>query len=175
MEFFQIPFLIDFTPIKPGFGLLLWTTVIFALFWLIMKKLAFGPIGDALKNRANTIQEALDEAKRTREEMSMLQAENEKILQEARTERTSILKSAKDTANEIVTDAKSKAKEEAKKIMVSAQQEIENQKKSALIEVKNEIGKLVIDATEKVLREELKNPQSHEELIGKIIDETRLN
>ena len=60
-------FLADFSVIKPDFGLLFWTTVIFALFWFIIGKYAFRPMATALKKRGQDIQDSLDEAKRARE------------------------------------------------------------------------------------------------------------
>ncbi|MEY4925778.1 MAG: hypothetical protein RI894_214, partial [Bacteroidota bacterium] len=40
---------IDFSVIKPEFGLIFWTTLLFGVFFLIMRKYAFGPITQALK------------------------------------------------------------------------------------------------------------------------------
>lgn len=68
-------FLADFNVLKPEPGLLVWTSVIFLLFWFLMSRFAFKPIGAALKQREIDIQSALDEAKRAREEMSHLQAQ----------------------------------------------------------------------------------------------------
>ena len=42
-------FLADFSPIKPDFGLLFWSSLIFLIFWFMMSRYAFGPIRDALK------------------------------------------------------------------------------------------------------------------------------
>ena len=61
--------LADFSVIRPEPGMLVWTTIIFLLFWFILGKLAFKPIGEALKSRENSIQSALDEAKNAREEI----------------------------------------------------------------------------------------------------------
>jgi len=88
-------FLADFSVIKPEPGLLIWTTIIFLIFWFLMSRFAFKPIGAALKQRETDIQDALDEAKKARLEMSQLQAQNEKLLTQAREERTAILKEAK--------------------------------------------------------------------------------
>ncbi len=56
-------FLADFSVIKPDFGLIFWTTIIFGLFWLLIGKYAFKPIANALKVREDEIQGSLDEAK----------------------------------------------------------------------------------------------------------------
>ena len=83
--------LLDFSPIKPDLGLLLWTTLIFSLFWFLISKAAFKPITNALKSREDDIQSALDEAKKAREEMAKMKAENEALLAQAREERAQIL------------------------------------------------------------------------------------
>lgn len=168
-------FLLEFSPIRPDYGLILWTTVIFCLFWFVMAKYAFGPIAKALKSREDDIQNSLDEAKRAKEEMANLKAENEKILAEARQERSQILKEAKDIKNAMIKEAKDKAKEEAQRIVTSAKQEIENEKKAALVEVKNQVGMMATDVAEKILKKELSNQSDHEEFVNKLVGEIKLN
>ena len=101
-------FLADFTVIKPDFGLLFWTTIIFLLFWFIIGKFAFRPIAEALKERERDIQDSLDEAKKARQEMANLKSENEALLAQAREERSKILKDAKDARDNIINEAKDK-------------------------------------------------------------------
>lgn len=167
--------LADFSVIKPDFGLLFWTTVIFLIFWFLIGKMAFRPIANALKNRENDIQTALDESKKAREEMEKMKSENEALMAQAREERAEILKEAKDNKNAILKEAKEKAKEEAQKIVANAQGEIENQKQAALAEVKNEVGKLAIEISEKILKQELKDQSTHSSLINQMVDDLKLN
>lgn len=168
-------YLADFSVIKPDVGLFFWTVIFFAIFWFLMSKFAFKPIANALKKREHDIQEALDEAKRAKEEMSNLKAENEKLLAEARAEKASILKEANDIKNEIVTEAKVKAKSEAQKIVTSAKEEIDNQKKAAITEVKNSVGMMAIEIAEKVIKKELKGNSEHESFVSKLVDDIKLN
>ncbi|MDX1683827.1 MAG: F0F1 ATP synthase subunit B [Saprospiraceae bacterium] len=167
--------LADFSVIKPDFGLLFWTTVIFLLFWFIIGKFAFRPIANALKKREDDIQTALDEASKAREEMNEMKAENEALLAEAREERAEMLKEAKDTKNAIIKEAKDKAKEEAKKIVDAAQQEIENQRKAVLNEVKNQVGRMAVDISERILEKELADKKAHDQLIKTMVDDIKLN
>lgn len=155
--------------------MIIWTIIIFALFWLLIGKAAFGPITRALKAREDSIQSALDEAKNAREEMAKLKAENEQILAEAREERAKILKEAMDTKSSIITEAKDKAKEEAQRIVANAKMEIENEKQSALREVKNEVGMMALDIAGKLLRKELAGNEEQETFVNKLIDEIKLN
>ncbi len=167
--------LVDFSPIKPDLGLILWTTIIFGLFWGIIGKFAFRPIAEALKTRKNDIQAALDEAKKAHEEMQNLQVKNEQLLQEARGERTKLLNEAKETKNSIIKEAKTKAKEEASKIVESAQREIENQKNVAIEEVKKEVGTMAIDIAEKILRKNLQSDTEQQSFVKELVDQMSQN
>jgi F-type H+-transporting ATPase subunit b len=165
----------EFNPIKPDLGLILWTTVIFAIFWILIAKTAFRPIANALKKREEDIQGALDEAKKAKEEMSNLKAANEKLLVEAREERSKMLKEAKDTKNQIINEAKQAAKEEASKVMSAASVDIENQKQAAMMDVKNEIGAIALSIAEKVIRKELSGNAEQEKFVNALVDEVDLN
>jgi len=168
-------YLLDFSPIKPDIGLILWTTVIFGLFWLIVGRFAFRPIAEALRKREADIQNSLDEAKNAQAEMSKLKSENEKLLAQAREERGRILREAKDASNQLISEAKDKAKDEAQKIVTNAKIEIENQAKQALVEVKNQVGNMALDIAGQVLRRELQGNSAQEEFVDKLVKEIKLN
>ena len=168
-------FLLSFDPIKPDFGLLLWSSVIFILFWILMGKMAFGPIKEALKKREGDIQDALDEAKNARDEMSNLKAQNEQILAQAREERSKILKEAKDIKDSMIKEAKDKAKDEARKIVTSAKNEIENQKQAALIDLKNQSGMMALEIAEKIIKRQLSSDSEQQKFANSLIDDIKLN
>jgi F-type H+-transporting ATPase subunit b len=168
-------FLISFTPFQPTPGLAIWSLFIFLLFWFIMSKVAFRPIAEALAKRENDIQDAIDQAKRTREEMANMKSENEKLLAQAREERTKILQEAKEIKSQMISEAKEKAKEEATKIVNNAMTDIENQRKAAITEVKNELGNMALTIAEKVIRKELKGNAEQESFVNSLVKEVHLN
>lgn len=168
-------FLADFTVIRPDPGLIFWTTVAFAIFWFMMSRFAFKPISQALKQRETDIQNALDEAKKAREEMANLKAENENLMIQAQEERAQILREAKEAKDSIVNEAKDKAKEEARKIVMAAKNDIENQKMAAIIELKNQIGIISIEIAEKLLEKELHSNADHEAFVRKQVEDLKLN
>ena len=168
-------YLADFSPIKPEFGLFFWTLIFFLLFWLLIGKFAFKPITESLKKRETDIQDAIDSAKKTREEMSNLKAENEKILAEAREERAKILSDAKDTRNSMISEAREKAKEEASKVINSAMVDIDNQKKQAMAEVKDQVSIMALDIAEKIIRKELQSSPDQQSFAKKLVDDLKLN
>ncbi|MBK8512721.1 MAG: F0F1 ATP synthase subunit B [Saprospiraceae bacterium] len=168
-------YLADFSPIKPEFGLFFWTVLFFLLFWLLIGKYAFKPITESLKQRENDIQDAIDSAKKAREEVNNMKAENDRILAEAREDRAKILSEAKDTKNSIINEAKEKAKEEASKVINSAMADIENQKKLAMVEVKDQVSKLALEIAEKIIRKELQSNPEQQAFSKKMVDELNLN
>ena len=172
---FSSIFLADFSVIKPEPGLILWTTIIFILFWSLIGKFGFKPIANALKERENDIQDALDEAKKAREEMSNLKAENDKLMAKAQEERALILKEAKESKNAIIAEAREKAGEEAKRIVETAKVDIENQRKAAITDLKNQLGSMAIEIAEQVIRKELKNNKEQETFVNTLVDDMKLN
>ena len=61
-------------------GLIIWTTIIFTLLLIILKKFAWKPILKAVDERNNSIKESLLAAEKARDEMSQLTSNNEKLL-----------------------------------------------------------------------------------------------
>ena len=167
--------LLDFSPIKPDFGLFFWTVLIFLIFWFLMGKMAFGPIKDALKKRENDIQDALDESKKAREEMANMKSENAKMQAQANDDRAKILQEAKDMKNSIINEAKDKAKEEANKIVANAKIEIDNQRKAAVNDIKNQAGVMAIKIAESLIKKNLKGDAEQEGLVNTLVDKFNLN
>lgn len=168
-------FLADFSVIRPEPGLLIWTTIIFGIFWLLMARFAFGPIAKTLRAREETITEALASADNARAEMANLQAENELMLQQAREEKSQILREAKEAKDKIIKDAKEAAKAEANRMIVDAKREIANEKKAALVEVKNKTGQMALAIAEQVLRKELQGDKAQQDYVRTLMDNMTLN
>ncbi len=168
-------FLAEFTVFRPDPGLVIWTSIIFFTFLLIIGKFAFKPIVTALKRREHDIQNALDAAKIARTEMENLKEENEELLAKAREERTLIIKEAKEARDYMISEAKKKAKEEAAVIVQNARNDIENQKIAAIKELKNEVAGMAVDIAGKVIKRELSSDQSQKEYVNKLIDDIKLN
>lgn len=156
-------------------GLFFWQTVLFIVLIFLLRKFAWKPILNAVNQREENIQEALDMAEKTKAEMKKLQAQNENILKEARIERDEMIKEAKVTSTAMVNEAKNKAKEEAEKIMSAAQQQIVAEKNAALAELKTQVAIIAIEIAEKVIREELSNDEKQKNVASKLAEEISLN
>ena len=160
--------------LTPAFGTVVWSTIAFLVVLFLMRNMAWGPILTALKEREESIATALNEADKARSEMSALQADNERLLQEARAERDSMLREAREMADKLVADAKGKAKEEAAREAESAREAIATERKAAVAELKSEVAKLSVSIAEQLIRAELADAGKQEALVSKLIDESPL-
>ena len=86
-------------------SLIFWTTIIFFVFFILLRKFAWKPILGAVKGREESINNALASAEAARREMQNLTADNERILQEARIERDALLKEAREMKEKIIADS----------------------------------------------------------------------
>ncbi len=168
-------FILEASLIKPGIGLIVWTTVVFVLLILLLSKYAWKPILNAIKEREEGIATALASAEKAKAEMRALQAGNEKILAEARAERDAMLKDARDTKDSIVNEAKSKAKSETDRILASAREQIANEKNAAITELKNQVATLSIEIAEKILKSELSSDDKQKALVNNLMKDVNLN
>ena len=159
----------------PDFGLVIWTTIAFLLVMFLLKKLAWTPITTALEGREKTISDSLEEAKKAREEVASMTANNEAILAEAREERASILKEANEVKDAIVAEAKNTASAEGAKMIEKAKVEIEAQKNAVMAELKDASAKLSLEIAEKVLTKELSDKSAQEKLVSDMISKASLN
>src|SRR5690606_10892412 len=150
----------------PEFGLVIWHSIAFLLLLFLLTKFAWKPVLKMIKEREDSIDNALASAEKAKLEMARLTNENEELLKQARAERDTILKEAKDLKDQILFDAKTQAQVEGAKLISQAKKEIEDQKKRALAEVKNQVSMLSLDIARKVLRKEFENSSKQEELVA---------
>jgi F-type H+-transporting ATPase subunit b len=161
--------------IQPGIGLIFWMTISFGLVVFLLGKYAWKPILKSLKEREDSIDQALHAADKAREEMKQLQVDNEKLIREAKNDRDAILNEARKIREKMIEDARTKANEEAQRIVENAKERIENEKMAAITELKNQIALLSIEIAEKLIREELSKDKKQEALIQKMLDDIKSN
>jgi F-type H+-transporting ATPase subunit b len=161
--------------IQPSIGLLFWMSVSFLTLLFILKKFAWKPILNMLHEREQNIAEALNTAKKAREEMAALKADNERLLNEARLERDRMLKEARDTKDSIIAEAKGKAQAEANKILSQTRETIQNEKNAALTELKNQVAGMSISIAEKILRAELSSDEKQKALVQSLLKDANMN
>ena len=158
-----------------SFGLFIWQVLIFVGLIFLLKKFAWKPILDAVNDREEGIKNALESAENARKEMQNLQADNQRILQEARLERDNMLKDAREMKEKMVADAKNEAQAQGQKMIEQAKAAIESEKNAAMAELKLQVSTLSLSIAEKVLRDELSNKEAQTKLVEKMLGDVKLN
>ncbi|MEO8533716.1 MAG: F0F1 ATP synthase subunit B, partial [Flavobacterium sp.] len=157
------------------FGLFFWQILIFVGLILLLKKFAWKPILDAVNDREQGIKDALLSAENARQEMQNLQADNQRILNEARAERDAMLKEAREMREKMIADSKNEAQEQGLKMIEQAKAAIESEKNAAMAELKLQVSTLSLSIAEKLLKEELSNKESQTKLVEKMLGDVKLN
>ncbi|MCA6362125.1 MAG: F0F1 ATP synthase subunit B [Bacteroidetes bacterium] len=161
--------------VKPDLGLFFWMMVTFLIVLFLLTKFAWKPIMKMIKDREASIDDALKSAEKAKADIASMQADNERLLNEARRERDAMLKEARDMKDAIVAEAKGKAKQEADKLLAAARESIHNEKMAAITELKNQVAQLSIDIAETMLKRELSAENKQKELIGDLLKDAKLN
>lgn len=161
--------------VEPAFGLIFWMTLSFGIVFFLLAKFAWKPILKALHERERSIEDAIGEARKAREEVAAMKAGNEDLLKEARAEREQMLKEARDIRDKEIADAKGRAKAEADALLARAREDIRNEKNAAITEMKNQVGELSIVVAERILREKLGDKAAQQALLDKVMKESDLH
>ncbi|MDG1503142.1 MAG: F0F1 ATP synthase subunit B [Flavicella sp.] len=153
-----------------SFGLFFWQLLLFIGLVLLLKKFAWKPILEAVNDREEGIKNALEAAASAKKEMASLNADNERILKEARAERDALLKEAREIKDTLISEAKDEAKKEANGLIKAAKSSIEIEKKAAIAELKNQVATMSISIAEKVLQQELASKEEQLALVNKMLE-----
>jgi F-type H+-transporting ATPase subunit b len=155
--------------VTPDFGLLFWQLLTFIAVFFVLSKFAWKPIMTGLKEREESIESALSEARKAKEEMSSLKADNEKLLVEARKEKDKMLQEAQHMANTLIQDAKDRTVKETNAMINAAREEIEISKEAALAELKNYLASTSLEIAEKVIRKNLSTDAAQQQLVKDLL------
>jgi F-type H+-transporting ATPase subunit b len=147
--------------IKPGIGLMIWTLVVFALAFLLLRRYAFPAISRALDKRQKAIEESIDTAEQTRREADKLLAEYRERLKEAREQADEIVQRARQTAESHEHEGRERGQELIAEAQQRAEKEIEAATSRALSDLRREVADLTVTATEKVTKKALTEEDQH--------------
>jgi F-type H+-transporting ATPase subunit b len=149
-------------------GLIIWTLISFFLLLVLLGKLAYPQILKAMKKREETIQQQLEEARKTKQEAENLLEEYRRQLSEARSEAQKVINEGKELGENMRKEIVQKAQQESNQIVKRAQEEIELQKQKAILELQEKIADLSIMAASKVIHKSL-NVEDHRRLVEEYI------
>ena len=156
--------------VQPGLGVMVWTLIAFGVSLLILRKLAFPRIAEALDKRRKAIEESIDSAERTRVEADKLLQEYREWLREAREQADEIVSRSRKAADKLQDEAKVDANSKREELMEQTRRDIEQETRRAIDQIRREVADLTVLATEKVTRKSL-DDDDHRRLIDEALSE----
>lgn len=141
--------------IEPSVGLMVWTLVVFGLTMVLLARLAFPRISEALGRRQQAIEDSIDSAERARVEADQLLEEYRERLKEARAQSDEIVTRARQAAEVHEQEARERGQEIISEATRRAERDIEMASQRALDDIRRQVADLTILATEKVTRRSL--------------------
>jgi F-type H+-transporting ATPase subunit b len=137
--------------LSPSYGLMFWTLIIFVILAFVLTKFAFGPITKSVEAREQALEDAINAAKRDREEAARLLAEHRAALDASRGEAQKLIADARTAAERVRADLVEQAHAEQASMLERARQEIASEKARAVAELRREAVDLAILGAGKVI------------------------
>jgi F-type H+-transporting ATPase subunit b len=151
-------------------GLMIWTLIVFAITFFVLKRYAFGPIQTAIDKRRDRIREALDAADRARSESEKLVAQQQEALAAARVQAEAMLADARRVAEDQQRRLREELDVERQRRIEETRKDVEAETARAIGQIRSEVASLALEATEKVAGKVLTDDDQRR-LIDQAIDE----
>ncbi|HCF59305.1 MAG TPA: ATP synthase F0 subunit B [Myxococcales bacterium] len=155
-----------FTDINPG--LTFWTIVTFLVVFFVLRSKAWGPILQMVEQREKAIQDAIDAAKRERQEAERMLAEQKQAIAEARREAAEMVKRNQADVEKIREELLARSRKEAEEMMATAMRQIEEEKLKAMAEVRSHAVDLSLLAAGQLIESSL-DERRQRELVSEYI------
>ncbi len=156
--------------VSPSVGLMIWTLLAFGITLLLLRKLAYPKIAEALDKRRLAIEESIEASERTRKEADELLAEYRARLTEAREQADDIVARSRKAAERLEDEARAEGKRTREEMLESTKRDIEAETRRAIDEIRREVADLTVMATERVTRKTLTG-EDHKRLIDEALQE----
>ena len=153
--------------VQPDPGLYIWTILTFLILVGLLAKFAWRPLLQALETRAQSIRQALDDARQAKQELERLHGESAKLLAQARAESAEIISRSRSDAERFREELKEKARGEAAALMRNAERQIELETTRAVQQIRQEAIDISIDIASKLLQRNVSKEDNE-----RLIDET---
>ena len=146
--------------------------VTFLLVLLILRRWVFPKLVATLESRRDALERSLLQAKETEEALKAAEEKADKLLHKARARADASLADAAKKAEGVIASAESSATERAGQVIKEAKAHLDQERERLHQELRGELADLVVQTTEKVLRQKL-NDKSDQALIETSLKELK--
>jgi F-type H+-transporting ATPase subunit b len=156
--------------LEPRFDLTLWSIFIFVILFVVLRIFAWGPILEGLKKREQSIESAIEEAKKARAEMAQQQAEFQRQLAEANQQIPRLMEEARRQAERLKEEMRAQAAADINTERQRLRREIDVAKDQALAEIWGQAANLATIISAQAIRRSL-TPDDHRRLVDDALRE----
>lgn len=147
-------------------NLMFWTLLIFIILYLLLRWKAFPAILTSVEQREKALQDAIDAAKRDRDEAQRLLEEHRRQIDAARGEAQKLIADGRAVAEKMRTDLLEQTHHEQQTMLERARREIETEKERAVAQLRREAVNLAIAGASKVIEQNLDNTKNRQLVEG---------
>ncbi|MGY4688418.1 F0F1 ATP synthase subunit B [Salibacterium sp. K-3] len=151
-------------------GDVVFSLVTFIILLLILRRYAWGPIMNMMKEREEHISSEIENAEKHRKEAEQYVEEQRLEVERAREEAQTIIENAKKTSEKQGEDIIAQSRAEAERLKETAQADIAREKEQAIAELREEVGTLSVMIASKIIEKEL-DENEQEQLIEDYVKE----
>jgi F-type H+-transporting ATPase subunit b len=157
-------------------NLMFWTLVIFGILFWVLKRFAFPAILDAVEKREKALADALEGAKRDRDEAAKLLADQRAQIEAARADAQKLIAEGRVVAEKSRADLLEKTRQDQQELLERARRDIATERDKAIAELRRTAVDLAIAGASKVVEENLdsdKNRKLVESFLSSLSAERR--
>jgi len=136
-------------------NLMFWTLVIFLILFWILKKYAFPAVLGAVEAREKALADAIEGAKRDREEAARVLGEHRQQLEGARAEAQRMIAEARAVAEKSRAELLENTRQDQQEMLERARRDIAAERDKAIAELRREAVDLAIAGASKVVEQNL--------------------
>ncbi len=125
--------------------------ILFVTVYIVLSKLAFGPVIKMLEERRRRIEEGQANAEKIKKQLADAEVRYQEVLRKANDEATKLLEQARLSSEAITQKQLQKAIKDAEGIVAKANESIQAERIKMVSEVKKEMVGLVVNTTAKVV------------------------
>jgi F-type H+-transporting ATPase subunit b len=141
--------------LSPNTGLMFWTLIIFLILLVVLTRFAFKPITAAVEAREKALEDAMEAARRDREEAAALLAEHRQLVRQAHEEGQRFIAEGRAAGEKVRTDIVEQARREQQELLERARHEIASERDRAIAELHREAVNLAVLGAGRVIEKNL--------------------
>ncbi|OXM86409.1 F0F1 ATP synthase subunit B [Paenibacillus rigui] len=144
--------------------------VAFLILYLLLQKLAFGPLFGMMEKRRQLVKDQIQTAENSRKQAEQLLEEQKQALQQTRKEAHDIIEQAKQTSTKQADEIVAAARAEAARVKEEAVRDIENEKNKAVAALRSQVSAMSVLIASKIIEKQI-DEKSQEQLVEHYLKE----